>query len=188
MGISLKKVIKETLKEIDYENLNLKQNNIKKPNFMEKINLNFEDIVPKNLSEYDKRKLILNLERIFFEIIDEKQCGIVIVGIDKKTMKGSYCQFEMILNTENEVLIKDIDYEIDITGSKIKIFAQNEVINSFLNGIDEDLQNELSNDITYYIENTLEILIKNIKEKNVLDSNELKKVKSEIEGRISWEE
>lgn len=39
-------------------------------------------------------------------------------------MKGSYIQFEMILNTKEKVIFEDIDEDINVNGSKIKIFAQ----------------------------------------------------------------
>ncbi len=65
-----------------------------------------------------------NLEYAFFENLNDNRSGIVISGIDKKTMKGLYIQFEMILNTKEKVIFEDIDEDINVNGSKIKIFAQ----------------------------------------------------------------
>ncbi len=95
-------------------------------------------------------------------------------------MKGSYIQFEMILNTKEKVIFEDIDEDINVNGSKIKIFAQNQVIEGFLNGIDEDLQYEISDSIAEYNEKALKQLQKNIKETKILNKSQYENISNEI--------
>lgn len=184
LGNELKKFkaeISTELNETTLSYLTTKKEKIQKPIEFQEYDLDFEDIIPTHLTKEEIAILKNNLEYIFLENLDENNCGIVIAGIDKNTMKGSYCQFEMILNTEDKVLTNDIDEDIDITGSKIKIFAQNEVIKGFLNGIDEDLQEELSNNLLSYINNTLDYLLEDIQSKTLFDLNDVDRLREEIE-------
>lgn len=173
--------IKENLNEIDLKHLTKQKEKIQKFKCFEEYSLDFDDILPENLSKNETEILKNNLEYIFFENLNEKRSGIVISGIDKQTMKSSYTQFEMIMNTSNKVIFENISEEIDISRSKIKIFAQNQVIESFLNGIDEELQDEISNNLPKYIETTLDYLLKIMKEKNILSLTEYNEIENEIE-------
>lgn len=175
-----KEEINDNLNEMDIHHLTKQKERIQKFKCFEKYQLDFEDVLPKNLTSNEIEILKNNLEHIFFENLNEKRSGIVISGIDKQSMKSSYTQFEMILNTANNVIFENMSEEIDVSGSKIKIFAQNQVIESFLNGIDEELQDEITNNLPNYIEKTLDYLLKIMKEKRILSKNEYDQMKMKL--------
>lgn len=177
-----KEEIKNDINEMDLKHLTQQKEIIQKFKCFENYPLNFDDIIPDNLTMNEKNILKNNLEYIFFENLNENRCGIVISGIDKETMKSSYSQFELILNTDKNVLYEDMSEEIDIKGSKIKIFAQDQTIKGFLNGIDDELQDEISKNLTIYIEKALTQLLIAIKEKKAFCSEECKKIENEIDN------
>ena len=177
---AFKKEISKELENIDLKCLIQKKEKNNKTTEFKKYALDFEDLIPSNLTKKEKEILGNILEYYFFENLKDKRSGIVISGISKETMKASYSQFEMMLNTGNKVIYEDLDENINVEGNDIKIFAQDEVIKSFLNGIDKEMQQEISASLDYYINATLENLYTNLKEKELLDLNELKIIKDEI--------
>ena len=150
-------------------------------NVFEKYDFEFEDVAPKSLNDAEKLQFDENMNNIFVSILLEKLSGIVIIGINKTTMKNSYTSFEMIFNETEDVLICNEQEEVDINGTKIKVFAQNDVIKSFFNGIDETLLHQITGEIENYSKESLDILLKNIDDKKLLSKEDFEKIKNEVD-------
>lgn len=146
----------------------------------EKHEFDFDNVVPKNLCDSEKQQFVENMKNIFASTLLEKLSGIVIIGIDKKTMKNSYTSFEMVFNDMDNVLICNEQEEINIDGTKIKVFAQSDVIKSFFNGIDETLLHQITEEIGNYSNESLDILLKNIEDKELLANEDFERIKNEV--------
>lgn len=116
-------------------------------NIFENYEFNFDELLPKDLTKTQKEIFNANMNNIFLSLVSDELSGIIIAGIDKKTLKSSYTSFEMLLNEPHSVSIHNENEEIDINGSKIKVFAQNDVIKGFFKGIDDELLSQISSEI-----------------------------------------
>lgn len=143
-------------------------------------NYDFRYIVPPDFSEDEKETFNENMNNIFLSEISSEVTGIVISGINKKTMKNSFTSFEMICNESDGVVVCNEDEELDFVESKIKIFAQNDVINDFFNGIDDELLKTINEDIINYNTEYLDILLNNLKNSDNISKDDLNTIKREI--------
>lgn len=124
--------------------------------FLDDYKFDFSDVIPQKTTKSEKITLSKNLNFFFKLKLKNEISGIVIVGIDKNSMKNAYCVFEMLFN-DNE------KSEIDIDKSQIRIFAQDDVIETYLTGIDDEIYQEISENINSYIAETLDYLLSNLK-------------------------
>ena len=95
-------------------------------------------------------------------------------------MKNGYTKFEMLINRNDKVLICNEEEEINLSKSELKVFAQNDVINGFFNGVDETLLTIISDEMEYYTNESLEVLLKNLNNKNNISKDTLRKISNEI--------
>ncbi|MDO5814272.1 MAG: hypothetical protein Q4Q18_01440 [Methanobrevibacter sp.] len=140
----------------------------------------FSDLIPDNITSNEKVRLNRNLNNIFLSLFSDELCGIVIVGVNKKTMKNGYTNFEMLFNLKNNVLICNENEELHMNKSRIKVFAQNDVINGFFNDIDGELLSIISQNLQEYINETLKILFSNLEYKTNISKEDLRKINDEI--------
>lgn len=141
----------------------------------------FSDTTPEYLSTTQKEIFNRNMNNEFLSQLSEQTSGIVIAGFDKKTLKGSYCAFEMILNSKKKVEIANETEEINVKNNTFKIFAQSDVIESFFNGIDETLLEDISENINNYINQTIEYMLTNAKNNRSISEDNLKKIRESFE-------
>lgn len=137
-------------------------------------------MIPVEFNESEKIDINKNLNNIFLSSLIDELNGIVIIGIDKKTMKNGYTKFEMLINRNDKVLICNEEEEINLSKSELKVFAQNDVINGFFNGVDETLLTIISDEMEYYTNESLEVLLKNLNNKNNISKDTLRKISNEI--------
>lgn len=141
----------------------------------------FTNETPQELSQEQKELFNKNMNNEFLSKISEETSGIVISGFDKETLKGSYCAFEMIANTGKKVEITNEIEEINVKKNTIKIFAQSDVIESFFNGIDETLIQDISENINYYVNQTIEYILNCAEDKKTISDSDLKKIRENFE-------
>lgn len=142
----------------------------------------FSDETPRNLSKKQKELFNINMNNEFLSKLSEETSGIVISGFDKETLKGSYCAFEMILNTETKVEITNQSEENNVKKNTIKIFAQSDVIESFFNGIDETLLQDISENINFYANQTIEYILKCVEDEKTITEDNLKNIRRNFES------
>ena len=130
----------------------------------EKYNFDFKYIGASVLSDIELGIFNKNMNNLFLSELSNDVSGIVISGINKKTMKNSYTAFEMICNNHDDVVISNEFEELNFSECKIRIFAQNDVIKGFFNGIDnitfEELEDYLVCNFNEAFDKTLEIIKK----------------------------
>lgn len=146
----------------------------------EEYNFDFKYIGVSVLSEMELEIFNRNMNNLFLSELSNEVSGIVISGINKKTMKNSYTAFEMICNNHEGVVISNEFEELNFTECKIKVFAQNDVIHDFFYGIDDGVFNTIARNIEIYNCESLSSLLNFIKNDIKLSILELNKIEDEI--------
>ncbi len=147
----------------------------------EKYNFDFKYVGASVLSDIELEVFNKNMNNLFLSELSNDVSGIVISGINKNTMKNSYTAFEMICNNHDDVVISNVFEELNFSECKIRVFAQNDVIKGFFNGIDnitfEELEDYLVCNFNEAFDKTLEII------KKYVDNSEIRfeDIISEIE-------
>ena len=131
--------------------------------------LDFSDVKPEKITFNEQNIFNHNMCLLFKKNLENETNGIIIIGIDKKTMKNSYCEFEMIFNGIDEVVVENENDEINFIEGKIRFFAQDDVIKTYINGFNDELILRISENITDYSNELLDIFMNNIERKNILD-------------------
>ena len=123
--------------------------NIELPSFLEdfdEIN-NYDDIfksiIPYYVESDDFKKVIYSLKRCFLEDLLSVNTGIIIAGFNKSDFFPSYVSFQLCFNINGKIAIKNFDSKINREKEVILPFAQCDVIESFLTGIDEKFKSIL---------------------------------------------
>ena len=114
------------------------------------------------------RKYIL-IKKCFLEDLLSINNGIIIAGFNKSDFFPSYVSFQLCFNIDGKIAIKNFDSKINYGDEVILPFAQCDVIESFLTGIDEDFKSFLINYIPYSFkkyDDKLKGLIKDIPDIN----------------------
>lgn len=136
--------------------------------FLEKnsLDIEFEDIIMKlNNIQVD----IKTLKKYFSEILLDSSTGIVIAGFNKNDLRPSYISFNLITKYNNEIIISNVNSNIDCKRNLIIHFAQNDVINTFISGIDDEFKLLLEHNVNYYIKIHSMELIEHLIEKEQID-------------------
>lgn len=130
--------------------------NIELPSFLEdfdEIN-NYDDIfksiIPYYVESDDFKKVIYSLKRCFLEDLLSVNTGIIIAGFNKSDFFPSYVSFQLCFNINGKIAIKNFDSKINREKEVILPFAQCDVIESFLTGIDEKFKSILIDYILYF--------------------------------------
>ena len=131
--------------------------NIELPSFLENLdeinNYNpiFKSLIPYYVDSTDFGKITNSLKRCFLEDLFSINTGIVIAGFNKSDFFPSYVSFQLCFNNNSKIEIKNFDSKINREKEVILPFAQCDVIESFLTGINEDFKSFLVNYLPYFL-------------------------------------
>lgn len=126
----------------------------------------FDSMIPKDLTKKQKDIIKTSLKKLFCHYLITLSTGIIITGISSNDYFPSYISFNIILNDNHKMEVINEKSEINCNHNKFEIFGQNDVINAYLTGIDEEFEEE--------IYNLIKIIINPSK-------RQLKRLKSEIQ-------
>lgn len=158
----------------------------------EKDNL-FETLIPRTFNVNIKKEFLSNLKKFFIKkVFLDQFIGIVIAGFDKDALFPSYIHFKLnYLYDDNFVL--NIIQEDKIGDNKVIVLplAQRDVINTFLNSIDDETQNAIINFFITIQQDYVNDIIDAIKANDKINGkdevqvlNELEKIRFENEGLV----
>ena len=105
---------------------------------IKKYDKEFEEIIPDNIEEDNHEEIVSILKNIFFNKLI-RTTGIVIAGFNTQDLFPSVVTFRLCLNNEGKIEIVDYEELINYDGCVICPFAQTDVINTFLTGIDSTM-------------------------------------------------
>lgn len=103
--------------------------------------ISFMDIIPdsvKNKSEANQELL-----KIFSYILANSGTGVVIAGFDKTQNRPSFIHLGLMINNDGKVEYEILDFEKNFDKSGIISFAQDDEINTFLYGINSELEDSI---------------------------------------------
>ena len=120
--------------------------------------MEFKEMIPENIKEEYHDEIILLLKNIFITFLLKTGTGIVIAGFNEKDMFPSIVNFNLIMNNNGKIEIDDYNELFNFNGNKIMPFAQQDVINTFLKGINSNMSNAIVNYFNNYIDKYLEEL------------------------------
>lgn len=136
----------------------------------------FEQLIPDYInSNHDE--IVNNLKNIFFNSFINGGTGIVIAGFNKNDMFPSYFKFNLCWNENNKIQIFDCKSEINFNGNAIIPFAQNDVINTFLTGIDDYIKLSFYKYLRSFTQGFTDELINYFNESGKIDDKSLNEVK-----------
>lgn len=137
----------------------------------EKYNEKFKEII----KEYDESKINLNnLKKCFCSYIFNISTGILIAGFNKEDMFPSYVSFNIIANVNNTLLYQNMDTKLNYSGTLIIPFAQTDVIETYLSGIDANLEDEIKKYFVNIMENYICNMYDHINVEKLEKINEIK--------------
>ena len=160
----------------DFEEFIISQGNRKLPDFLNEIdelnnyNYKFEELIPDELNSNQHDLLIDSLKNIFFDYISSISTGIVIAGFNQNEMFPSCMHYNIHFNYNKDIKISNFDYLANFEENVIIPFAQQDVMKTFISGIDENIKYA----ITIYFHQFTEEYLKQLK--NKINSN--KKIKN----------
>lgn len=116
--------------------------------------VSFEDIIPDDVS--NKKKANNDLLKIFSSYLTTMGTGIVIAGFDNQHKRPSFFHVGLMINNGGEVEYCVLDHEENFEGNSIISFAQDEEINTFLRGINSELEVSIVNYFKSMLDSYLE--------------------------------
>ena len=165
---SFKEIIIPIMKQLDDSSLvEVLESRTKKdlPSFLKDydeiindMDMEFKEMIPENIKEEYHDEIILLLKNIFITFLLKTGTGIVIAGFNEKDMFPSIVNFNLIMNNNGKIEIDDYNELFNFNGNKIMPFAQQDVINTFLKGINSNMSNAIVNYFNNYIDKYLEEL------------------------------
>ncbi len=111
---------------------------------IKKYDKEFEEIIPDYIDDEHCEEIVSLLKNIFFNSLIRTGTGIVIAGFNTHDLFPSVVNFNLCLNNNGKIEITDYEELINYGGSAIFPFAQKEVINTFLTGIDSTMENAIA--------------------------------------------
>ena len=177
--ISRFKLIYGPVDEKNYENfLDIKEIfNIEIPEFLNtKYDLKFEEMIEINLPISKKNEMIIILKKIFCHYLMLISTGVVISGISSNDYFPSSISFNMILNDNGKIEIINKKTNINCNKTKLDVYGQTEVIDSYFTGIDEKFEITLFKTIKKIFnpsDKELEILKKDIEKIKIKNKNNM---------------
>ena len=137
--------------------------------------ISFENIIPNDVS--DKEKANEELMKVFSSYLTTRGTGIVVAGFDKQYKRPTFFHIGLMVNNDGKIEYSILDYEKNFDGNCIISFAQDDEINTFLKGINSEL--ELS--IIIYFKSMLDSYLEDFYLKlyfsNDFEDETLKKIK-----------
>ncbi len=134
----------------------------------------FEDII--KLLDVD----IDILKKYFSVVLTDSSTGVVIAGFNKNNFKPSYVYFDLITKYGDKIIISDFDSHINCKRNFIIPFAQNDVTDAFISGINDDYIDFLEYYIYNYNYSCSSELIEFLIEKEAIDVGFVKNNLEEI--------
>ena len=116
----------------------------------------FEEIIPDYVEDEHHDEIVTLLKNIFFNYLMRMGTGIVISGFNTQDLFPSVVKFNICLNNSGKIEIVDYEELINYDGSGIFPFAQKDVINTFLTGIDSTMENAIVELFSNFLDNHLE--------------------------------
>ena len=144
--ISEFKILYSDIEKEDYPTIVelTKELNIEIPPYVgNKYEWKFEELIQHKTSKKLKNELKNSFKKIFCEYLITKSTGVVITGISTDDHFPSYISFNIILNNNGKIEIMNKESDINCNISKFKVYGQNDVIDAYLTGIDENFESEL---------------------------------------------
>lgn len=137
--------------------------------------VSFEDIIPDDVS--DKKKANDELLKIFSSYLSTMGTGIVIAGFDRHHKRPSFFHIGLMVNNGSKVEYCVLDHEVNFDGNDIVSFAQDEEINTFLRGINSELEISIVNYFKSMLDSYLEDFYLKLFYSKEFDDETLKKIK-----------
>lgn len=138
----------------------------------------FDEILPPFVKN-NKKEINNNLWRAFNDILPLGSVGIVIAGFDEKNHFSSFTHFNIILNNNGKIETENHETKLNIAEPIIRVYATTEGADLFLNGID----NQIEENLIRYLKNKTNSNEKSIK-------NSINKMTGEfrnsIQNSIEW--
>ncbi|MDO5831330.1 MAG: hypothetical protein Q4Q14_00700 [Methanobrevibacter sp.] len=134
-----------------------------------KYNLAFENMIPDTVDNKYHEKIIADLKNIFLNSLIKMGTGIVISGFSSQDMFPSLIHFNLCVNNNGKIEIIDYNEVLNHNGNGIFPFAQKDVIDTFLTGIDLNL----GDTIVAYFDNFLKKYLNELR----VELNSNKKIK-----------
>ena len=105
--------------------------------------ISFNDIVPDEIQDddYENEELL----KIFSYYLSYQGTGVVIAGFDNDSNRPSFIHLGLMVNNGGDIEYEILDYEKDFEKSCIISFAQDDEINTFIYGIDSELEDSIVN-------------------------------------------
>lgn len=121
------------------------------------------------------------LKKYFSAMSAVSSSGVVIAGFNETEFFPSYVSFNLIAKYKGKVITRDIDSQINYNGRAIVPFAQKDVINNFIAGIDENLESAIDNYVYRVFESYPEELVTAMKSNKKLNGKDLNQAIQEVE-------
>ena len=137
----------------------------------------FKNMIPDNIEEKYHQDIVPLLKNIFFFSVLRTGTGIVIAGFNEQDMFPSIINFNLCVNNNGKIEIVDCEKLLNYNGNGIFPFAQKDVINTFLTGIDLNMGDTIVN----YFNNFLNKYLNELRTE--LNSN--KKIKGKAQPAIN---
>lgn len=139
----MESIIDQEISFHDFNDLGTFLNEIKSK--LDEDDIAFENLIPMTFEDNQKQMLIEKLKKFFITSMFLKtDIGIVISGFEKESLFPSLIHLKLIYLWDDKFILKlDEKEEIHDDLVKIKTFAQDDVINTFLTSIDLETQNEI---------------------------------------------
>ena len=139
----------------------------------EKYTKKFEKLIKK----YEESEINLNnLKKCFCSYITNISTGIVIAGFNKEDMFPSCVAFNIIGNINDEILYYDMDTKLNYSEPLILPFAQTDVINAYLTGIDGNSEDQIKQEFERLIETYTSNIYHVKSTKDIDEINGIKKI------------
>lgn len=163
----------ELIIQIDYDGFDEVINNSKgkeAPAFVKEytnFDNEFYDIIP---DDKDKSQLNQVIWEIFSYELSFEGTGVIFAGFDVEHDYPSFFEIRIYCNNQGEIIYEDVDSKVNSKDPFIKVFAINEEAYTFITGVNL----EFEDDLNYYINETNEIIIRNIK--NLLENENIENI------------
>lgn len=151
----INKISSEINESLEAINSNLGENllNMAKSDELKEYGSYFDKIIENifEVSNNQKRKLKELLQKIFIHNLNIQSTGIVIAGFNEEDIYPSFCANNILTVVKDRLWYDEIFKEENQKFPVIRPFAQTDVVNTFLVGLDI----EIVNNIGYFFEKTI---------------------------------
>ncbi|WP_303247866.1 hypothetical protein [uncultured Methanobrevibacter sp.] len=121
------------------------------------------------------------LKKYFSAVFAFSSSGVVIAGFNENEFFPSYVSFNLIAKQKGKIITHDIDSECDYNGPLIVPFAQKDVINTFIAGIEDNLETAIIDYFYRVLETYPEELVAAMKDNKKINGKDLNNAIREVE-------